>query len=103
MLLSSVTTVVMLRVMLTHGATAKTKEHDMLKAAVEAAMKGKRRPMTVSEIAEAAVPLAGVKGKTPKQQVYSLLYTENRKDGGLVTRVDKGTFRLRPRGAKVKA
>ena len=59
--------------------------------------------MTVSEIAEVAVPLAEVKGKTPKQQVYSLLYTENRKADGLVERVDKGTFKLRPRRAKVKA
>ena len=68
-----------------------------LKAAVETAMKGKRRPMTVNEIAEAAVPLAEVQGKTPKQQVYSILYTENRMAHGLVTRVDKGTFRLGPR------
>lgn len=68
-----------------------------LKAAVETAMKGRRKAMTVNEIAEAALPLAELKGKTPKQQVYSILYTENRKADGLVTRVDKGTFKLRPR------
>ncbi len=69
-----------------------------LKAAVETAMKGTRRPMTVTEITEVAVPLAtSVKGKTPRQQVYSILCTENRKADGLVTHVDKGTFKLRPR------
>ena len=74
-----------------------------LKAAVEAAMKGSRKGMTVSEIADLAIPLAEVKGKTPKQQVYSILYTENGKADGLVTRVGKGTFKLRPRRAKAAA
>jgi hypothetical protein len=56
----------------THEAPADTKEHDtMLKQAVETAMKGCRKPMTVSEIAGAAVPLAEVEGQTPKQRVYS--------------------------------
>ena len=40
------------------------------KQAIEQAMKGKRKPMTVTEIAEAAIPLSNLKGATPKQVIY---------------------------------
>jgi hypothetical protein len=66
-----------------------------LKQAVESAMKGKRRPMTVAEIAEVALPLAELRGAPPKQTLYSILYAENRKADGLVERTGKGTFGLR--------
>ena len=33
------------------------------KQAIEQAMKGKRKPMTVSEIAEAAIPLSNLRGE----------------------------------------
>ena len=68
-----------------------------LKQAVEAATKSKRRPMTVNEIAEAALPLAtSVKGKTPNQQVYSILYTEATRQDGVVERVGKGLVQAQP-------
>jgi HB1, ASXL, restriction endonuclease HTH domain len=67
-----------------------------LKEAVETAMRAKRKPMTVSQIAEVAVPLAELKGKTPKQQVYSLLFSENKKPDGIVSRTAPGTFKLNP-------
>lgn len=73
------------------------------KQAIEQAMTGKRKPMTVAEIAEAAIPLSNLKGATPKQVIYSVLYAENKKADGLVTRVDAGRFRLNPRRRKASA
>ena len=74
-----------------------------LKQAIETAMKGKRR-MTVSEIAEAALPLAtSVNGATPKQQVYSLLYGQAQRQDGIVERVGTGTFRLNKNRRKLAA
>jgi HB1, ASXL, restriction endonuclease HTH domain len=66
------------------------------KQAIETAMTGKRKPMTVAEIAEAAIPLSNLKGATPKQVIYSVLYCENKRPDGLVTRTHKGTFKLNP-------
>ena len=72
-----------------------------LKQAVEAAMKGKRRSMTVSEIADAALPHAtSVKRATPKQQLFSALYLEAKRQDGLVERVGKGEFKLNPKRRK---
>lgn len=70
-----------------------------LKQAVETAMKTKRgRSMTVNEIADAALPLAtSVKGATPKQQLYSILYGEAQRQHGLVERTGKGEFKLNPK------
>ena len=56
--------------------------------------------MTVAEIAEAAIPLSNLQGATPKQVIYSVLYSENRRADGLVTRTDKGTFKLNPKRRK---
>ena len=67
------------------------------KQAIKAAMKGKRKPMTVAEIAEAAIPLSNLRGATPKQVIYSVLYSENKRPDGLVVRVEAGTFQLNPK------
>jgi hypothetical protein len=53
---------------------------------------------------QAALPLTNLKGATPKQVFYSVLYAENRKADGLVTKVGPGgTFRLNPKRRKAKA
>jgi hypothetical protein len=67
------------------------------KQAIQKAMTGKRKPMSVAEIAEAAIPLSDLKGATPKQVIYSVLYSENKRPDGLVTRTDRGTFKLNPK------
>ncbi len=65
------------------------------KAAIEQVMSGKRKAMTVAEIAEAAIPLTALKGKTPKQTFYSVLYGEAKKADGLVVKAgDGGVFKL---------
>lgn len=68
--------------------------------AIQKAMTGKRKPMSVAEIAEAAIPLSDLKGATPKQVIYSVLYSENKRPDGLVTRTDRGTFKLNPKRRK---
>ena len=70
------------------------------KQAIEQVMTGKRKPMTVAEIAEAAIPLSNLAGATPKQVIYSVLYSENKRPDGLVTRVDAGRFKLNPNRRK---
>lgn len=73
------------------------------KQAIQKAMTGKRKPMSVAEIAEiaeAAIPLSDLKGATPKQVIYSVLYSENKRPDGLVTRTDRGTFKLNPKRRK---
>jgi hypothetical protein len=68
------------------------------KQAIEHVLKGKRKGMRVPEIIEAGVPLAtSLRGKTPGQTFYSVLYSESKKPDGLVTQVDRGTFRLNPK------
>lgn len=63
-------------------------------------MKGKRRPMRVPAIIAAGVPLAtSLKGKTPAQTFYSMLYSESKKADGLVVQTGKGEFRLNPKRA----
>ena len=62
---------------------------------------GQRKPMTVAQITEAALPLTNLKGATPKQVFYSVLYGENKKPNGLVVKAGEGgTFRLNPKRAK---
>jgi hypothetical protein len=68
------------------------------KQAIEQVLTGRRKPMRVPEIIKAAVPLAtGLKGRTPGQVVYSVLYTESKKADGFVVQVDRGTFKLNPK------
>jgi HB1, ASXL, restriction endonuclease HTH domain len=70
-------------------ATVTTKE------AIEKVLRGRRKGMRVPEIIEAAVPLAtNLKGRTPGQTVYSILYSESKKSDGLVVQVERSTFRL---------
>jgi hypothetical protein len=66
------------------------------KQAIEKVLDGKRKPMKMRTIIDAAVPLTGLKGKTPGQVVYSVLYSENKRADGLVTRTGTGEFKLNP-------
>jgi hypothetical protein len=74
------------------------------KQAIEQVLTGSKKPMTVGEIAEAALPLTALKGQTPKQVFYSVLYSENKKTDGLVLKAGKGgTFKLNPKRRKADA
>jgi hypothetical protein len=74
------------------------------KAAIEKVLAGKRKPMTVAEIAEAVVPMTNLGGKTPKQTLYSILYAGNKKPDGLVKKAgDGGVLRLNPKRRKATA
>lgn len=69
--------------------------------ATEKVLTGKRTPMTVAQITEAALPLTAIKGATPKQQFYSLLYSEAKKADGLVIKAGDGAiFKLNPKRRK---
>ena len=60
--------------------------------------------MRVPEIIEAGVPLAtSLRGKTPGQTFYSVLYSESKRADGLVVQVDRGTFKLNPKRRRAKA
>lgn len=78
-------------------ATSSDSEKLSAKEAAAKVLSGKRNPMSVAEIAEAAMPLTNLGGKTPKQTFYSVLYAENKKSDGLFERVEKGKFKLRKR------
>jgi hypothetical protein len=71
--------------------------------AAEHVPRGCRKPMTVSQIAEAALPLTNLKGATPKQTFYSVIYGEAKKPDGLFVRVNRGTFKLRAKPRKARA
>jgi HB1, ASXL, restriction endonuclease HTH domain len=70
------------------------------KQAIEHVLKGKRNPMRVPEIIKEGVPLTALKGKTPGQTFYSILYAEAKKADGLVVKVGKGMFKLNPKRKK---
>jgi HB1, ASXL, restriction endonuclease HTH domain len=73
------------------------------KQAIEKVLAGKRRGLRVPQIIEAGVPLAtSLKGKTPGQTFYSVLYSESKKDDGLVAQIERGTFKLNPRRRRAK-
>jgi hypothetical protein len=67
------------------------------KQAIEQVLKGKRNGMRVPAIIEAGVPLSNLKGATPGQTFYSVLYAEAKEPDGLVTQVGRGTFKLNPK------
>lgn len=73
------------------------------KQAIEKVLTGRRKPMAVAEVADAAIPLSNLNGATPKQVIYSVLYSENKREDGLVIRTGKGEFRLNPKRRKVAA
>ena len=67
------------------------------KQSIERVLSGRRKPMSVGEIFEQAFPLTtGLKGRTPKQTYYSILYGEAKRPDGLVTKVDGEGFKLNP-------
>ena len=65
--------------------------------AVEQVLTGRRKPMRVPAIIEAAVPISRPGGKTPGQTIYSLLYAESKRDDGLVVQTGSGEFKLNPK------
>jgi hypothetical protein len=71
--------------------------------AIKTVLTGKRKPMRVPQIIEAAVPLSRLAGKTPGQVVYSLLYSESKKADGLVVQTGRGEFKLNPKRKAVRA
>jgi len=74
------------------------------KQAIERVLKGKRNGLRVPAIIEAGVPLATtLKGKTPGQTFYSVLYAEAKKPHGLVVQTGRGTFKLNPTRKKAAA
>jgi hypothetical protein len=73
------------------------------KQAIEQVLTGKRRGLRVPQIIEAGVPLAtSLKGRTPGQTFYSVLYSEAKRPDGLVVQVDRGTFKLNPKRRRAK-
>jgi hypothetical protein len=73
------------------------------KQAIEKVLKGRRKPMRVPEIIEAGVPLTSLKGRTPGQTFYSVLYAESKKADGLVVQTGRGEFKLNPKRRRAKA
>lgn len=73
------------------------------KQAIEQVLAGRRKPMRVPAIIEAAVPLSNLRGKTPGQVVYSVLYTEAKRADGLVVQTGRGEFKLNPKRRKAAA
>jgi hypothetical protein len=73
------------------------------KQAIEQVLKGKRNGMRVPAIIEAAVPLSNLKGRTPGQSFYSVLYAEAKKPHGLVVQTGRGEFKLNPKRKKAAA
>jgi HB1, ASXL, restriction endonuclease HTH domain len=89
----------MLRLTRAHRALAESKEQNVTtKEAIEHVLAGRRKPMRVPAIIEAGVPLATtLKGKTPGQVFYSVLYSESKKADGLVVQTGRGEFKLNPK------
>ena len=73
------------------------------KQAIEQVLTGKRKPVRVPVIIEAAVPLSSLKGKTPGQTIYSVLYSEAKRADGLVVQTGHGEFKLNPKRRKAAA
>jgi HB1, ASXL, restriction endonuclease HTH domain len=74
------------------------------KQAIAKALAGRRRPMRVPAIIAEAVPLAtSLKGKTPGQTFYSVLYAEAKKPDGLVVQTGRGEFKLNPKRRRARA
>lgn len=82
----------------------KTTNPMSVRQSIVAVLAERGKPMKVRQIIDAGLPLTSVKGKTPGQQFYSILYTEAKKgSASKFERVDRGTFRLRKvRAAKTE-
>jgi hypothetical protein len=86
--LPCLTTVAMLHQQ-TRKASAQPQRSKMTttKKAIEQVLKGKPKGLRVPQIIETGVPLAtSLKGKTPGQTFYSVLYSESKKADGLASR-----------------
>jgi hypothetical protein len=71
------------------------------KQAIEKVLAGRRKPMRVPQIIEAGIPLAtSLRGKTPGQTFYSVLYSESKRADGLVVQTGRGEFKLNPKRKK---
>jgi hypothetical protein len=70
------------------------------KQAIEQVLKGNRRGMRVPQIIEAGIPLTELAGATPGQTFYSVLYSEAKRDDGLVVQTGRGEFKLNPKRKK---
>jgi HB1, ASXL, restriction endonuclease HTH domain len=79
---------------------ATTTQKVTTKSAIAKVMTGKRKPMTVAEIADAAIPLTDLAGNTPKQTFYSVLYSESKRADGVVVQKGRGQFALNPKRKK---
>jgi HB1, ASXL, restriction endonuclease HTH domain len=73
------------------------------KQAIEHVLKGKRNGLRVPKIIEAGVPLSSLKGATPGQTFYSVLYAEAKKPDGLVVQTGRGEFKLNPKRKRAAA
>ena len=49
------------------------------------------------------MPLSNLRGKTPGQVIYSVLYTEAKRADGLVVQTGRGEFKLNPKRRKAAA
>ena len=56
------------------------------RAAIEHVLTGKRKPMSVPAISDAAMPLTALAGKTPKQTFYSIVHSEKRRPDSVTSR-----------------
>jgi hypothetical protein len=71
------------------------------KQAITKVLAGKRKGMTVAQITDAALPMTNLRGATPKQTFYSVLYSEAKKADGVVVKAgDGGVFKLNPKRRK---
>jgi hypothetical protein len=61
---------------------------------------GSRKPLKASDVIDAVLAHRDVQlgGATPRATVSAILATEAAKEGGLVTRVEPGTFRISAEG-----
>jgi hypothetical protein len=77
---------------------------DSQRAALHPGYEGQAATYARPAIIAAGVPLAtSLKGKTPAQTFYSVLYSESKKADGLVVQTGKGEFRLKPEARNAKA
>ncbi len=61
------------------------------------------KAMKAPEIIAAGVKLTALSGKTPGQTFYSILYSEAKKQNGIVKRSGRGEFKLGENAAEIVA
>lgn len=70
------------------------------KEAIEQVLTGKRKPMPAKDITAAAQEIAQLGGKTPEATLAAILYTQAKRDDGLVLKTGRGEFKLNPKRRK---